>query len=173
MTSLHEPVIELVRAALDPAARKVRRRRDSPICQVVTRAAKADLKAGGMDDVTSLAIGTSVAAAGLTYWITLERQIDTTEFLDGVQRLQTSAGSPEEPTLKMLRALLTGKPGMTQAAELMVKLFREDEEGFYDLIVELGNYTADIIGMLASLGISDVDNTLNDLDDMLVDFYTR
>ncbi|MFJ4422192.1 hypothetical protein ACKI1Q_42530 [Streptomyces galilaeus] len=51
MTSLHEPVMELVRTTLDPAAEQARSRIDSPACQVVVRAAEADIEAGGADNL--------------------------------------------------------------------------------------------------------------------------
>ncbi|MFI1702671.1 hypothetical protein [Streptomyces bobili] len=57
MTSLHEPVMELVRATLDPAAEQARSRIDSPACQVVVRAAEADIEAGGADNLHQLAVG--------------------------------------------------------------------------------------------------------------------
>ncbi|WP_406131430.1 hypothetical protein [Streptomyces sp. NBC_00989] len=41
--------------------------------------------------------------------------------------------------MEMLRTLLTGPTGMGQTAEFMVRLFRDDEEAFYDLIVDLAD----------------------------------
>ncbi|GGW78581.1 hypothetical protein AB0M58_42570 [Streptomyces bobili] len=53
----------------------------------------------------------------------------------------------------------------------MAPLFHEDEEGFYDLIVDLGAYVAVCIGMLNALDIN-TQQTLNDLAGMLSTFYT-
>ncbi|MEV0117650.1 hypothetical protein AB0H77_31155 [Streptomyces sp. NPDC050844] len=163
--------MELVRASLDPAARTVLSRRDSPICQVVTRAAKADLEVGAIEHVTQLAIGAGVAAAGLTSWLATERQRDTAEVLTEIEQLRADDGQFNDSVVGMLRSLLTGPPGMTQAAEFMVTLFHEDEGALYDLIVDLGEYTAAAIETLAGLGISVVDETLADLEGMLVEFF--
>ncbi|MEU2512068.1 hypothetical protein [Streptomyces syringium] len=148
-------------------------RKDSPICQVDTWAAKTDLEAGGLENITQLAIGTSVAAAGLTSWIATERELETAAFLDELQQQRAAEGQPDVPTVRMLKKLLTGPPGMTQAAELMVMLFRDDEGAFYDLIVDLGEYAADLISMIVALGISSRGQVLEDLDEMLVEFFTR
>lgn len=171
MTSLHEPVLELVRASLDPDARQVRVRADSPICQVVSRAARADLEVGGLDHVTGLAMGASVVAACLTEWLSQERNRDVADVLDEMQRLKAEAGLPDDPVVRVLKALLTGAPGMEQAAEVMVTLFHEDEEGFYDFIVNLGDYSAATIDALTALGISDREGTLGGLEEMLIEFY--
>ncbi|MFM9499792.1 hypothetical protein ACKI1Q_40170 [Streptomyces galilaeus] len=72
----------------------------------------------------------------------------------------------------MLKPLLTGPPGIQQTAEFMVTLCHEDEEGFYDLIVDVGAYVAVYIGMLNALAVSSAEQTLDDLAGMLSTFYT-
>lgn len=169
--SLHKPVMELIRAALDPAAEQARTRRDSPVCQVVIRAAEADLAAGGLDHVNQLAVGAGVAAAGLTSWLAQERKLEPTAILAEIEREASQRGAPTH-AVTMLRTLLTGPPGMQQTAEFMVRLFHDDEEAYYDLIVDLGSYIALCIGMLHRLGISSPEQTLDDLTGMLHGFYT-
>lgn len=83
--SLHESVMELIRAALDPAAEQARTCRDSPVCQVVMRATEADLAAGGLDHVNQLAVGAGVAAAGLTSWLAQERKLEPTAILTEIE----------------------------------------------------------------------------------------
>jgi hypothetical protein len=174
MTSLHEPVMELMRASLNPPVPPARSRGDDPACQVVIRAADADLKAGGLDHVNQLAIGTGVAAAGLTSWLAQERQLEAEEVVAQLEQSVAQTGNgPLSPVVGMLKTLLTGPPGMSQVADFMVTKFHEDEEKYYDLVVDLGRYTASCIHMLNTLNISSQEDTLDNLDDMLQEFFTR
>ncbi|MGJ5763141.1 hypothetical protein [Streptomyces galbus] len=68
--------MDLIRASFEPAAKTARIRTESPVCQVVIRAAEADLAAGGAHNVNMLAAGVGVAAAGLTAWLAQERNVD-------------------------------------------------------------------------------------------------
>ncbi|RZU37613.1 hypothetical protein EV284_2790 [Streptomyces sp. BK022] len=171
MTSLHEPVMELVRASLDPAAGKAAVRQDHPACQVVIRVVETDMEAGGLDNVNTLAVGAGVAAAGLTSWLAQERNRDPEQVLRELSKAAPAGGKLLTNVVDMLTTLLSGPPGMQQTAEFMVALFHEDEEAFYDLIVDLGAYVAVCIGMLESYGISSKEKTLRDLDDMLEAFH--
>ncbi|CAK7288459.1 hypothetical protein [Streptomyces misionensis] len=173
MTSLQAPVMDLVRASLEPAANTARLRTEHPACQVVIRVVETDLAAGGADHVNMLAIGAGVAAAGLTAWLAQERDRDTADIISEFEKAAASRGFVSAPLVEMLKTLLTGPTGMDQTAEFMVRLFHDDEEAFYDLIVELGGYIASCIGLLAAHGISSRDDTLEALDDMLDSFFTR
>lgn len=174
MTSLHEPVMELMRASLNPPVPPARSRGDDPACQVVIRAADADLKTGGLDHVNQLAIGTGVAAAGLTSWLAQERQLEAEEVIAQLEQSVAQTGNgPLSPVVGMLKTLLIGPPGMTQVADFMVTKFHEDEEKYYDLVVDLGRYAASCIHMLNTLNISSQEDTLDNLDDMLQEFFTR
>ncbi|MFJ3213844.1 hypothetical protein [Streptomyces flaveolus] len=135
------------------------------------RAAEADLEAGGLDHVNQLAIGAGVAAAGLTSWLAQERKLKPTAILTEMEHAASKSGEPAN-AVNMLKTLLTGPPGMQQTAEFMVRLFHDDEEAYYDLIVDLGAYIAVCIGMLDKLGISSPEQTLDDLAGMLKEFYT-
>ncbi|MEV5847774.1 hypothetical protein AB0M32_38025 [Streptomyces sp. NPDC051985] len=141
------------------------------MCQVVIRAAEADLATGGADNVNMLAVGAGVAAAGLTAWLAQERDVDTAVIIADFEKSAQVHGLPRAPLVEMLKTLLTGPTGMDQTAEFMVRLFHDDEEAFYDLIVDLGGYIASCVGLLAAHGISDRDDTLEALDDMLDTFY--
>ncbi|MEV8435070.1 hypothetical protein [Streptomyces chartreusis] len=171
MTSLQDPVMDLVRASLDPAAKTVRKRTESPVCRVVIRAAEADLAAGGADNVNMLAVGAGVAAAGLTAWLAQERDVDPAAIITEFEKTAAVHGHPRAPLVEMLKTLLTGPAGMNQTADFMVRLFHDDEEAFYDLIVDLGGYIASCIGLIAAHDISSRDDTLDALDDMLDTFY--
>ncbi|MFE0358784.1 hypothetical protein ACFW2I_35670 [Streptomyces nigra] len=171
MTSLQDPVMDLVRASFDPAAKTARTRTESPVCQVVIRAAEADLAAGGADNVNMLAVGAGVAAAGLTAWLAKERDVDTAAIIAEFEKGAAIHGIPHDPLVKMLKTLLTGPTGMEQTAEFMVHLFHDDEEAFYDLIVDLAHYIATCVDLLAAHGISNRDDTLEALDDMLETFF--
>ncbi len=163
--------MELIRAALDPATKTARLRTESPVCRVVIRAAEADLAAGSAEQVNMLAIGSGVAAAGLTAWLAQERNLDAADIIAEFERVSAAQGEHRAPLVEMLKSLLTGPPGMEQTARLMVGLFHDDEESFYDLIVDLGGYIADCIGLLAALDVSSRDDTLEDLNDMLASFF--
>ncbi|MFC8247384.1 hypothetical protein [Streptomyces chartreusis] len=165
--------MDLVRASLDHPGKQGQKRTESPVCQVVIRAAEADLAAGGADNVNMLAVGAGVAAAGLTAWLAGERDVDTADIISEFEKTATVNGVPPAPLVEMLKTLLTGPTGMDQTAEFMVRLFHGDEEAFYDLIVDLGGYIASCIGLLAAHGISDRDDTLEALDDMLEAFFTN
>ncbi|MFM9500242.1 hypothetical protein ACKI1Q_42535 [Streptomyces galilaeus] len=113
-----------------------------------------------------------MAAAGLTAWLAQERDLEPTDILTELEQAQAAHGRLSAPVLEMLMSLLTGPPGMQQTAEFMVTLFHEDEEGFYDLIVDVGAYVAVCIGMLNALDVSSTEQTLDDLAGMLSTFYT-
>ncbi|MFC5724016.1 hypothetical protein ACFP1Z_28000 [Streptomyces gamaensis] len=164
--------MELLRASMDPASHQARRRTDSPACQVVLRAAKADLAEGGLENINQLAIGAGVAAAGLTAWLAEQRKTDPAALVDSLDGALGEVGEERgSGVVEMLKALLTGPPGMKAAAELMVRTFREDEEAYYDLVVDLGDYAAACVSMLSSMGASRTEDTLGELEDMLRDFF--
>ncbi|WP_309030402.1 hypothetical protein [Streptomyces alfalfae] len=131
-----------------------------------------DLAAGGADHVNMLAIGAGVSAALLTAWLAQERDRDTADIIADFEKAVAAQGLPRAPLVEMLKSLLTGPTGMDQTTEFMVRLFHDDEEAFYDLIVELGGYIASCIGLLAAYGISGRDDTLEALDEMLESFFT-
>lgn len=166
MTALHDPAIELLRGALDPAHAQARIRADSPACQVVSRAAQADLATGRADNVQNLAAGVSVAAALVTAWLAQERDKEPVTLLTELD--QAGAGVPA-PALDLLKAMVTGRSGMERGAQILAHLFQRNEEAFLDLIVDLGDYAAACIEMLERLGISAREEALDDLQDALRD----
>ena len=99
MTSLQDPVMDLVRASFDPAARTARVCTESPVCQVVIRAAEADLAAGGADNVNMLAVGAGVAAAGLTAWLAQERFVDTAVIIADFEKGAAIHGIAHDPLI--------------------------------------------------------------------------
>ncbi|WP_329043546.1 hypothetical protein OHT61_32440 (plasmid) [Streptomyces sp. NBC_00178] len=137
---------------------------------MVITAIDADMEAGGLDNVHNLTGGAGTAAAGLTFWLAQERNMEPAALL-----AQLAAPFPqnarERDVVRMLETLLTGPPGMTETADFAANLFHEDEERFYDLIVDLGRYAASCIGMLETSGISSEAETLEALDDMLQQFF--
>ncbi|MCH0540093.1 hypothetical protein I3F58_11040 [Streptomyces sp. MUM 203J] len=169
--AMHEPVMELIRASMDPAGRHVTLRKDHPACQVVIRAAKADLTAGGTENVNRLAVGAGVAAAGLTALLAEHRGLEPGEFVDQIDATPIPGPGVSPGVVEMLRSLLTGAAGMRQTAELVVRMPRDDEEGYYDLIVDLGDYAAACTDLLNTLGVSGTEDTLAELDGMLRGFY--
>jgi hypothetical protein len=137
MTSLQGSVMDLVRAALDPSAHRASVRADHPVCQVVIQVVETDLKAGGVENVTMPAVGAGVAAAGLTAWLAQERTRDQEQVMRDLGAAAAAGDQPMTHVVEMLSSLLNGPPGTQQTAEFMVRLFNEDEEVFYDLIVHL------------------------------------
>ncbi|MEU1183661.1 hypothetical protein ABZ464_39735 [Streptomyces sp. NPDC005820] len=138
------------------------------MCRVVIREVESDLATGGADKVNMLAIG-----AGLTAWLAEEGDRDTADIIAEFEKTVAARSLQPAPPVEMLKTLLTGPTGMEQTADFMVRLFHDDEEAFYDLIVDLGGYIADCIGLLTALGISSPDDTLDPLEDMLTTFFVR
>ncbi|MFE9851444.1 hypothetical protein ACFYPN_22000 [Streptomyces sp. NPDC005576] len=171
MNSLPDPVMQLIRAALQPRVQPAPSRADDPVCRVVLAAAKADMKAGGTDHLMRLSAGAGCAASGLTFWLSKERETDL-EMLISQLRSVLPDGVPERDAVKMIETMLTGPPGVQQTAAFLYRMFTDDEERFYDLIVGLGRYCAECVGTLSTFGISSEEDTLDDLNDMLQAFYT-
>jgi hypothetical protein len=170
MPNSHEPIMALVRASLDPASREAERRVDSPACRVVTQAARADADAGGAGSLHLLAMGAAVAATGLTVLLAEHRNVPPEAFLDTFEEAQQAHDGPGGfSATPLLRSLLLNDR-MQSSAEMVVQLFNDDQEKYFDLIVELGDYAATCIGFVETLRISTVDETLADLDRMLRDF---
>ncbi|MFD0353622.1 hypothetical protein ACFVHW_07715 [Streptomyces sp. NPDC127110] len=167
MTVSHEPVMELVRASLIPVENKLTPRRDLPACRVVLRVARATELTDGVHPVHDLAAGAGVAASGLTLWLAKERDMDVKEVLK-----RMPGTGPDGLVAGMLRTLLTGPKGMDQAADWLMELFDRDQDAYLDLIVDLGSYSAVCIEILDRLGVSEVEQSLEDLEEMLRDYYS-
>jgi len=80
--------------------------------------------------------------AGLTAWLAQERDVATAVIIAEFENSAAAHGVPHDPLVQMLKTLLTGPTGMEQTAKFMVRLFHDDEEAFYDLIVDLAHYIA-------------------------------
>lgn len=171
MVASNESVMALIRASMDPASHTATHRMDSPACRVVSAAARSDVRAKGAEAVTSLAIGTAVAATALTDVLAGHKGMTAEELLDSLDTVEgadpgTSASLAVTP---VVRSLLV-KDGMQGSAKLLATIFTRDQAEFYDLIVELGEYAAACIEFLDALKVSSTDETLADLDEMLQDF---
>ncbi|MEW2458759.1 hypothetical protein [Streptomyces albus] len=166
------PVMELIRASMLPSFLRSKARSEDPVCQVVSRAARADIAENSGDHVHSLAIGAGVSAAGLISWLAQSRGTEPSAVLDRIEQASIKGLETPNRVVAMLRTLLTGPPGMAATADLMVQIFAEDEEGYYDLIVELGEFSASCVNLLDTTGVSTTEATLKDLDEMLHDFYS-
>lgn len=165
-TITHQPVMDLIRASLDPASREATVRAESPACQVVTAEARADADEGDMMRVQLLAGGAAVAASLLTGLLAKERGVSESELID---ELEAGRGPGAARVPLVLRSLAVDD-GMRGIAELLAHLFLEDQGRFFDLIVELGEYVAGCVTMCSTLGLGTQEETLQDLDKALKDY---
>ncbi|MFF8959464.1 hypothetical protein [Streptomyces sp. NPDC014894] len=171
MPKSHQPVMDLIRASMDPASRTARLRIDSPACRVVIAAARADADEGGNSRVVLLATGAAVSATGLTMLLAQQRNMSAEAFLDHLDAAKDDMdpdGTTPDITLVM-RSLLLEDP-MRRSAQVLTDAFVEDQEGFCDLIVDLAEYTATCIGILHQREVATVEQTLAELDGILEDF---
>ncbi|WP_049572593.1 hypothetical protein [Streptomyces sp. SBT349] len=167
----HEPIMELIRASLDPASASAADRGDSPAWRLVTATAHADAANGTAEGLHLLALGGAVSATALTQILAAHRGQSAEEILDSLDLMRAHSPDRIAPVdiTRLMRSLLV-HGGERQPAELMVELFRRDREMYLGLIVELGDYTATCVGHLADLGVCGEEQTLAQLDAMLRDY---
>ncbi|MFD0374351.1 hypothetical protein [Streptomyces sp. NPDC127112] len=166
MTVSYEPVMELVRASLMPVGNEPVPRTELPACRTVLKVARSTEDLDGMHPIHDLAAAAGVAASAMTFWLAQERDMDPAKALE-----RMPGEGVQGPVVDLLRTLMTGPTGMGQTAEWLMRLFVRDQEAYLDLIVELGAYTATCIQILDGLGASSVDQSLEDLEDLLRDYY--
>ncbi|WP_326693183.1 hypothetical protein OIE63_39330 (plasmid) [Streptomyces sp. NBC_01795] len=169
MPEPHATVMEIVRASMNPACRTTTRRTDHPACRVMAREAHADADDGGMDRVLLLATGTAASATAVTTVLAQESDQTPETLVDSMESAAAARGK-EFSIGPVLRGMLTdhGGPG----AEELGKAFARDQGEFYDLVVELADYTASCIQMRAVKFRVPVRESLNDLNEMLKDFVS-
>jgi hypothetical protein len=168
---LHAPVVELVRAAMDPASGAAQVRSESPACRVVSAAARADVADGGNERLTQLAIGAGVAAGTLTDVLSGECGKSSGDFVR--QLGQEARGGVNPDVVRLLEDLLRSESGMKDFAIFLVELFDRDQERYLDMIVSLGEYVAACVDALAGARSSSVDEVMAELVEMLEEFYTE
>lgn len=164
MAALQDPTIELLRAALDPASQRAHSRKDSPVCQLLIRAAQADLAAGGVSHINQLAVGVGMAATFLTGWLAQKGDKRPADLIAALGR--TGPGHAA-PALDLLETTVTGLPGLHPASQFMARLLHEDQEGYYNLIIDLADYAAACIQMLETLEVRSRQQILDSLEDAI------
>ncbi|MEW9515427.1 hypothetical protein [Streptomyces tubercidicus] len=170
MSADHTPVMELLYASHAAAQREAPvRRGDDPACQVVLRAAKADADDGGMERLTSLALGTAVCASDLTVVLAGHKNITMQQLIDELVAARRDQGAEDTAMPALLLAMRADDPD--QAVELLGNLIAGDDDAFLDLIVELGGYAATCVSLLAILEISPVEDTLAELAETVKQFF--
>ncbi|MGP4091732.1 hypothetical protein, partial [Streptomyces sp. KR55] len=165
----HEPVMKLIRASMNPASRTARRPVDSPAGRVVSAAARADADENGTDRIFLLAAGASVAATGIALVLTDETEQTVDELLSAIEEAaeRGAAGQAKLNTLPVIRGLLTDQES---AAEVLGATFARDQGEFFDLILELADFTATCITIREARSGTPVADTLADLEEMLKEF---
>ncbi|WP_328381323.1 hypothetical protein OHS81_00395 [Streptomyces sp. NBC_00400] len=170
MPADHTPVMELLYASHAAAQREAPvRRGDDPACQVVLRAAKADADDGGMERLTSLALGTALCASDLTAVLADHKNITTKQLMDELVAARRDQGAEDTAMPDLLLAMRAKDPD--QAVELLGNLIAGDDDVFLDLIVELGGYAATCVSLLAILEVSPVEDTLAELAETVQQFF--
>ncbi|MFZ3562714.1 hypothetical protein ACOKM5_43030 [Streptomyces sp. BH097] len=168
-TPAYVPVMELIRAGLDPASHQegVHAPVDLPTGRVVAAAARADVDDDGMRNISLLAAGIAMAAIGLTAELAGRRGQEPEEFLDSMEGAARSDdgfdGNGE--LVQVLRGMLSDQGAA--ASELMGQIFARDQAQLFDLLVEFGAYCGTCIKLLERVFQVPVDEVLQDLEDML------
>jgi hypothetical protein len=157
----HAPIMELLRASLDPASHRqdVTSNADLPTGRLIAAAAHADAADRGTDRLSNLAGGLALAALGLTAEVAARGQKTPAEFLNGLEQ----AGDDE--VHKLLVATIRGMLH-DQGAEVMGRTLAEDQARFLDLLLALTSYCGTSILALQAAG-TPAEITLADLDDAL------
>ncbi|WP_331735502.1 hypothetical protein OG379_40980 (plasmid) [Streptomyces sp. NBC_01166] len=167
-TAIHEPVMELLRAALDPASHRTDARSpiELPTGRLVAAAAHADADAEGIDRLTQLAAGTSMAALGLTAELAARNGQSPAELLDAMDRTAREHGHDEPaPVVQVVRSMLEGPAD--EGAELLGRTFARDQGDFLTLLLELATYCGTSIMILEKKYDTPKEQTLQDLENAL------
>lgn len=170
MPMSHEPVMELIRASMDPASRTARRPVDSPAGRVVTAAARADADENGTDRIFLLATGAAAAATGLALVLSDETEQTVDELLTALEEASgrgVAEGGPKLNALPVIQGLLVDQ---ASAGEVLGTTFARDQGEFFDLILELADFAATCITIRAARYGTPVADTLTDLEEMLKEF---
>lgn len=159
----HVPVMELLRASLDPASHRtdVVSKLDLPTGRLIAAAAHADADDKGADRLANLAGGLALAALGLTAELASRGDKTLDEFLDGLK--QASDGEVYTLLVETLRGMLHD-----QSVEIMGRTLAQDQALFLDLLLVLASYCGTSILALQAIG-TPAETTLNDLEDALRD----
>ncbi|WP_157880479.1 hypothetical protein [Streptomyces katrae] len=159
----HAPVMELLRASLDPASHRedVVSKLDLPTGRLIAAAAHADADDNGADRLANLAGGLALAALGLSAEVASRGEKTLEEFLDGLEQ----AGDDE--VHKLMVATIRGMLH-DQGVEVMGRTLAQDQARFLDLLLALTSYCGTSILALQAIG-TPAETTLADLEDALRD----
>ncbi|MFC9700004.1 hypothetical protein ACFTWD_04775 [Streptomyces sp. NPDC056943] len=159
----HVPVMELLRASLDPASHRkdAVSKLDLPTGRLIAAAAHADADDKGMDRLANLAGGLALAALGLSAEVAARGEKTLEEFLDGLEQ----AGDDE-----VHRLMVETIRGMfhDQGVEVLGRTLAQDQAAFLDLLLALTSYCGTSILALQAVG-TPAETTLADLEDALRD----
>lgn len=159
----HLPVMELLRASLDPASHRqdAVSKLDLPTGRLIAAAAHADADDKGADRLANLVGGLALAALGLSAEVAARAEKTLDEFLDGLEQ----AGDDEVHMLMVetIRGMLDD-----QGVEIMGRTLAQDQARFLDLLLTLTSYCGTSILALQAIG-TPAETTLTDLEDALRD----
>jgi hypothetical protein len=162
--------MELIRASMNPASRTARRPVDSPAGRVVSAVARADADENGTDRVFLLATGAAAAATGLALVLADQTQQTVDEFLSALEEAvghRTAEGGAKPNALPVIRALLADQES---AGEVLGSTFARHQGEFFDLVLELADFTATCITLRETRYGTPAADTLADLEEMLKEF---
>ncbi|GHD82130.1 hypothetical protein ACFQL8_10535 [Streptomyces goshikiensis] len=159
----HVPVMELLRASIDPASHRkdVVSKLDLLTGRLIAAAAHADADDSGAGRLADLAGGLALAALGLSAEVASRGEKTLDEFLAGLEQ----AGDDEVHKLMVetIRGMLDD-----QGVEIMGRTLAQDQTRFLDLLLALTTYCGTSILSLQAIG-TPADITLTDLEDALRD----
>jgi len=164
------PVMNLVQAALDPAARTISQRSKNPVCQVVSAAAHADVDAGGMENLQNLVIGAAISASTLNSVLAEHRGKTDQETLAGMKEFPEGTINPH---LVQVLELMLSEDATQGTAEFLGHLYADDQDAYMDLIVSLGYHAATCMELLVATEYSSAEELMRELEYMLREFYSE
>ncbi|MEU5403596.1 hypothetical protein ABZ348_30395 [Streptomyces sp. NPDC005963] len=169
----HEPVMELLRAAIDPVSHRTAASSpaDLPTGRLIAATAYADADDTGMTRLSLLGAGTAMAAFGLTLEIAARNEQDPGAFLDSLAEASQTRGDREFPlAVDVIRRMLSD--GFADGAEILGTTFARSEQESLTLLLHLANYCGTTIQLLETRFGTPMEDTLQDLSNALQDTDT-
>ncbi|MFE7130118.1 hypothetical protein ACFVIM_04600 [Streptomyces sp. NPDC057638] len=170
-TSTHEPVMELLRAAIDPASHRTDALSpaDLPTGRIIAATAHADADDQGMERVSLMAAGIAMAAVGLTAEIAGRSGQSTDALLDSLAQAARTRGDDEFPlAVEVIRGMFSD--GAADGVEILGRTFAHDEADFLTLLLNLAHYCGTSIMALETQFDTPAEQTLSDLESALRSF---
>ncbi|WP_406192976.1 hypothetical protein OH807_01910 [Kitasatospora sp. NBC_01560] len=158
MPAVDDPVLALLRASLDPACRTASARSEHPVCRVVSATARKDVAAGGMENISFLAVGVAFAGAAVSGLFTEHHGAEPDRLMAGLlaraaeeRRTADGADGPWQEEVPALLRAFFDPAAIAEAPGIMARVWAESRTRFFDLLVDLAELTATMMTSLISV----------------------